>query len=185
MNNNEALNDINDDISTEQKISISEFTSGNNYENSTEKYRDNMSSAITFLICGAAGCIILILNLLGILNFLSYKGASGLLTFIILGGMFIAFIVIGILSLKAAYKAKANIANETNINKEVREWLKENITASDVDASYNGEELAEEMKYFNRSEYLKNAVKNNFSNIDDNIIEEITDSYIDEIFSVD
>ena len=39
--------------------------SANMYENSEDKYKDNLSSAITFFVCGAAGIIILILNDLG------------------------------------------------------------------------------------------------------------------------
>ena len=59
--------------------------SANLYESTEDKYKDNLSSAITFFVCGAAGIIILILNDIGILK-LVVKGSSNfILINIVLG----------------------------------------------------------------------------------------------------
>ena len=69
--------------------------SANLYESTEDKYKDNLSSAITFFVCGAAGIIILILNDIGILK-LVVKGSSNfILINIVLGLLFIGFIAIG------------------------------------------------------------------------------------------
>ena len=76
--------------------------SANLYESTEDKYKDNLSSAITFFVCGAAGIIILILNDIGILK-LVVKGSSNfILINIVLGLLFIGFIAIGFWSLKTS-----------------------------------------------------------------------------------
>ena len=97
---------------TDNENIIEQLTTGSNYENSNEKYKDNLSSAITFLVCGIGGLIVVLLNDIGILKFFTYKGASGILTNVVLIGMFVAFIIIAAISFKAAKKAKSNISTE-------------------------------------------------------------------------
>ena len=51
-----------------------------------------------------------------------------------------------------------------------------------IEESYdNG--IPEEMKYFSRSEYLKKAVRKEFSETEDGILETVTDNYIEQLFS--
>ncbi|MBO5460116.1 MAG: hypothetical protein J5981_07740, partial [Lachnospira sp.] len=71
----------------------------NLYESSADKYSDNLSSAITFLICGIVGLAILVLNDLNIIKLFSTSGASFILTNAVLGCLFIIFLIIGIKSL--------------------------------------------------------------------------------------
>ena len=107
---------------TDNENIIEQLTTGSNYENSNEKYQDNLSSAITFLVCGIGGLIVVLLNDIGILKFFTYKGASGILTNIVLIGMFVAFIVIAAISFKAAKSAKSNISTEEKTNSEIQDW---------------------------------------------------------------
>ena len=126
---------------TDNENIIEQLTTGNNYENSNEKYQDNLSSAITFLVCGIGGLIVVLLNDIGILKFFTYKGASGILTNVVLIGMFVAFIVIAAISFKAAKRAKSNISTEEKTNSEIQDWLTSNITADMIDASYDGSQM--------------------------------------------
>ena len=64
--------------------------SGNLYESTDDKYKDNLSSAITFFVCGAAGIIILILNDIGILKFVAKGSSNFILVNIVLGLLFVA-----------------------------------------------------------------------------------------------
>lgn len=75
--------------------------------------------------------------------------------------MFVAFIVIAAISFKAAKRAKSNISTEEKTNSEIQDWLTSNITADMIDASYDGSQMAEEMKYFSRSSYIKNEINKN------------------------
>lgn len=172
-------------IDTEEEAvkTLAQFTTGNTYENSSDKYKDNLSSAITFLVCGLAGLVVLLLNDFGVLHFIARGSSSFILMNIVLGGVFIAFIIIGVLSFKIARNAKENIANEKHMNDEIFTWLRENVTAEQVDASYDSADLAEEMKYFSRSAYIKAAVQSEFDTVSDEIAGVITDQYIDELFA--
>jgi len=159
-----------------------DLTTGQNYENSTKKYQDNLSSAITFFICGIAGLIVVLLNLAGILHFFSVKTSSGIFITICLSLLFIAFLAIGVMTYKTACKAKSLIVKENKINEEISSWLKENLTKEIIDASFNGNEMAEEMKYFDRSNYIVKAIKEQYPDLNEDIIQSLTDEYIQEIY---
>ncbi len=164
-------------------VNITEFTSGNNYENSKEKYSNNMSSAITFFICSICGFIVLGLNWFGVLNFIKDKSASSIFTYVVMGLVFLIFLVIAIATLRAALKAKANISKENDTINNIRQWIKDNITIEAIEASYNGDGLAEEMRYFYRSSYIRDKVKDEFSSLPDDLLDNITDEFIENSFN--
>lgn len=170
-------------LEDETLVNISEFTSGNNYENSKEIYSNNMSSAITFFICSICGFVILGLNWFGVLNFIKGKSASSIFTYVVMALVFLIFLAIAIATLRTALKAKANISKENDTIDKIRQWIKDNITVEDIEASYDGGELAEEMRYFYRSSYVKDKVKDEFSSIPDDLLDSITDEFIENIFN--
>lgn len=151
------------------------------YDTTTEKYKDNLSSAITFFVCGFAGIVILILNNIGVFSFINTKGSSGILMNIVLGALFVGFIVIGYLSLRYSKKIKSDAKQENDINLQVTSWLNENVSKDDIENSYDTD-IPEEMKYFSRSEYIHKKIKAHFPNISDTIIDTITDNYIEQLF---
>ena len=178
----ETYQDIKNDAKKDFDV-LSDLTSGNNYEKSNDRYKDNFSTAVTFLVCGIAGLVVVILNDTGILNFFSLKNASGILMSCVLGGMFIGFIVVGILSFKASRKDKKDAEIEKDNTIKVMEWLKDNAPAQLIEESYAGDGLSEEMKYFERSDFLKKSIKNEFPDFSDDYIQDVTDQYIDELFN--
>lgn len=167
----------------EETVSISEFTSGINYENSLEKYKDNMSTAITFLICSIAGYAILVLNWFDIITLIQGKSASSIVTYVTLFILFTVFMGIAIYSLKRAGKNKANISKEADYFNTLSEWLEDNVKPDEVEASYDASDLAEEMKYFERSAYIKNELISKFPDTPRDIIDTITDEYIEYNFN--
>lgn len=161
---------------------IHDLTTGNNYQNSSAKYQDNMSSSITFFVCGVAGLILMILNVVGVLHFFSIKTPSGILICIVLSALFIAFLVIGYITYKSASKAKSQIESEQKINDEVSLWLKENITKEHIDVSFDGEGMSEEMKYFDRNNIIIAAIKEQYPELNEDIIQSIADEYIQLLY---
>lgn len=153
----------------------------NLYESSAEKYSDNLSSAITFLVCGVIGLVVLLLDDFNVIHLFNSTGAFFILTNLVLGGLFIVFIIIGLKSLSYSKTIKSQIAKENEMNQQIKEWLQQNITKEMIEASYN-HEIPEEMKYFSRSEYLKKVIQKEFSDIEEGIIESVSDSYIEELF---
>lgn len=155
--------------------------SANMYENSEDKYKDNLSSAITFFVCGAAGIIILILNDLGILKFVVKGSSNFILINIVLGLLFVGFIAIGFWSLKYSKNIKNKAAIENKDTDTILAWLNENVGRDDIESSYNND-IAEEMKYFNRSDYIKSAILKQFPETEDNLADTVADKYIDTLF---
>lgn len=155
--------------------------SANMYENSEDKYKDNLSSAITFFVCGAAGIIILILNDLGILKFVVKGSSNFILINIVLGLLFVGFIAIGFWSLKYSKNIKNKAAIENKDTDTILAWLNENVSSDDIESSYNND-IAEEMKYFNRSDYIKSAILKQFPETEDNLADTVADKYIDTLF---
>ena len=155
--------------------------SANMYENSEDKYKDNLSSAITFFVCGAAGIIILILNDLGILKFVVKGSSNFILINIVLGLLFVGFIAIGFWSLKYSKNIKNKAAIENKDTDTILAWLNENVSRDDIESSYNND-IAEEMKYFNRSDYIKSSILKQFPETEDNLADTVADKYIDTLF---
>lgn len=176
-----AANELKDETAPDSEDSIEDKVEVNLYESSTEKYKDNLSSAITFFICGAAGLIILLLNNFGVLHFLTKESSSFILMNIVLGLLFAGFIVIGFLSLKYSKKAKERAEKENDALNKVMDWLTENVSKDDIENSYENT-IPDEMKYFNRSEYIKKALKEEFSDMDEATIDFINDKYLEELF---
>lgn len=163
--------------------SISKFTSGLNYEKSEEIYKENLSSAITFFVCGIIGVTLLLLNDFGVISFFSRSGVMFILINLVFGVMFAIFLGVAVYSLKRANKAKANISNEKSINNEISDWLKENIIPEAVDASFNSEGMAEEMKYFDRVFYIRKALVKEFPDAPHDLVDALIDEYIEETFN--
>ena len=60
--------------------------------------------------------------------------------------------------------------------------LNYNITAGDIEASYNND-IPEEMKYFSRSSYVKDQISSNFPDCQEELKESISDLYIENLFN--
>ncbi len=163
-------------------VSISEFTSGLNFEHSMEKYKDNMSTAITFLLCGIGGIVVLVLNWFGIIKLIAGKDLEAIVIYVALLILFVIFLGIGIYSIKVANKVKTKIKSEVNYTDEIRDWVADNISPEDVDASYIDNGLPIEIKYFERNSYITKAIKEQFPDAPTDLVESICDEFIEEKF---
>ena len=171
-----------DNIVEETPEDNSLLTGGNLYENNTDKYKDNLSSAITFFICGGIGIILMILNDVGIIKFITKDSSSFIFINIVLGVLFIGFIAIGIWSLKYSNKIKAKAEKEDQTAKDVFSWLDDNVTKEDIEDSYS-ENIQEEMKYFNRTAYVKEQLTVQFTELSDEEAENFSEQFIEKMFN--
>ena len=171
-----------DNIVEETPEDNSLLTGGNLYENNTDKYKDNLSSAITFFICGGIGIILMILNDVG-RKYPSTKDSSSFIFInIVLGVLFIGFIAIGIWSLKYSNKIKAKAEKEDQTAKDVFSWLDDNVTKEDIEGSYS-EDIQEEMKYFNRTAYVKEQLTAQFTEFSDEEAENFSEQFVEKMFN--
>lgn len=171
-----------DNIVEETPEDNSLLTGGNLYENNTDKYKDNLSSAITFFICGGIGIILMILNDVGIIKFITKDSSSFIFINIVLGVLFIGFIAIGIWSLKYSNKIKAKAEKEDQTAKDVFSWLDDNVTKEDIEDSYS-ENIQEEMKYFNRTAYVKEQLTAQFAEFSDEEAENFSEQFVEKMFN--
>lgn len=162
----ENATDITNDNIQDNNGNDSLLTGGSLYESSTDKYKDNLSSAITFFVCGGIGIILMILNDIGIIKIVTKDAPSFLFINIVLGLLFIGFIAIGVWSLKYSNKIKAKAETEDKKAADVLNWLEDNITKEDIENSYTGD-IQEEMKYFNRTAYVKEQLTVQFTELSD------------------
>lgn len=179
FNNSEDFNELGSNAASGSELLKH---SANLYESSEDKYKDNLSSAITFFVCGAAGLIILILNDIGILKFVVKGSSNFILINIVLGLLFIGFIAIGFWSLTYSKNIKSKAVKENKDTEETLKWLRENVSKEDIEASYV-DDIAEELKYFNRSDYIKKAITAQFPEASDSLTDLVADKYIEELFS--
>ena len=135
----ENATDITNDNIQDNNGNDSLLTGGSLYESSTDKYKDNLSSAITFFVCGGIGIILMILNDIGIIKIVTKDAPSFLFINIVLGLLFIGFIAIGVWSLKYSNKIKAKAETEDKKAADVLNWLEDNITKEDIENSYTGD----------------------------------------------
>ena len=149
----ENATDITNDNIQDNNGNDSLLTGGSLYESSTDKYKDNLSSAITFLFIN-----------------------------IVLGLLFIGFIAIGVWSLKYSNKIKAKAETEDKKAADVLNWLEDNITKEDIENSYTGD-IQEEMKYFNRTAYVKEQLTVQFTELSDEEAENFSEQFVEKMFN--
>lgn len=152
-----------------------------NYIKNSEKYKENFSSGITFLVCGIAGLIFLIFENLDIIDFLNSSGLSMILSNIVIGGLFIIFTGIGIFSLRYSKKLKLQAADEDEFTIGIMQWLRDTVPANAIECSYP-ENTPEEFRYFKRIEYINSALTSHYSALDEEYLLRVAEDYYAELF---
>lgn len=154
------------------------------YRNFEEKADDNKSSAYTLLGVGGLGAVGVILCLAGVLD-APMSGTMKAIMLLVMGTIFVLFIVMGVISLKNAGDYAKRAASENEMTKELEKWYAENITAEKVDRELFTEEEAdfsEEQKYFKRSERMKEFISEHFMNLDEGYLNRFVDEHYQEVF---
>lgn len=156
------------------------------YQDSAAKAEDNKSSAYTLLFVGGVGLVVIALCMFGVID-LNLNETSKYMVYGVMGALFILFIVMGVVSMRS-YKIFAQKAQkEDNLTGEIRKWCLADLTAEKVDEQLSGEDkaLADEMKYFKRTEILKKLISEKFLNLDEAYLEHFVDDIYPEIFEAE
>lgn len=158
------------------------------YQSNIKKAEENRSSAYMLMIIGGIGLIIVILFLLGIINIALFASNK----YMVCGGMgflFAVFFVMGVISLKSSKTFEQRAKEENNLTTEMKKWCEENMTAAVIDEIYSADkdELAagedsEEVKYFKRTERMREMINHQFVNLDEGFLDAFIDEYYPAIF---
>ena len=155
------------------------------YRNSAELSSDNKASAYILLSIGILGIIVLVLICLDIIPL--YRGTvSKITSSVVLGTLFTVFIVMGVFSLKNAKKLSEKAVVEGDLTKEIMDYMSENFTEVSIDEVLSNDEdwneSSEEIKYFKRTEYIKNLITNQFMNLEEDYVDFMSDEIYTKFF---
>lgn len=154
------------------------------YVNNEEKAEENRTSAYTLLTVGGAGLVLIILVFLDVID-LHMSLTNKYMTTGVMGVLFILFIVMGIVSMKNSKILKRKASKENNLTMEIKKWCKENIRTDQMDARLEIEDQPEELKYFQRFDYMKKTIENQFVNLDEGYLERLIEEVYSELFEED
>lgn len=153
------------------------------YENSAKRAEENRSSGYMLLIVGGLGLAAVILIFMGIIP-ISMSAMNRYMTCGVMSGLFILFIVMGILSMKSSRVLAQKAEKENSLASEIKKWCEENLTAETVDDGLfeAGDTEGEEIKYFKRVEKMKSQISYQFLNLDDGFLDSFVDEYYPSVF---
>lgn len=155
------------------------------YSNSDEKYKDNLSSAYTFLIIGVAGLIALVLYDFGLIPVFRTTSASKILFNVVAAALFIGFIVAGIMSLRYSKKLKLAIDVDSAMLDKAVSYLEANLSKDAIESSYDSTDIPDEMKYYRRTDAIRQCLSAEFADISEELMNEICDKYYNTLFGQD
>lgn len=149
------------------------------------KYEDMKSTAYSFILVGAAGIILMLLMFTGIipLRFAAYmKSIMG----VVMGILFLIFLVIGIRSYMQLGSLKLQLKKETEELEAAKTWFFDHFDAAAIDASMeitSTEEL--QQKYFKRSRFMKQSLVRQFPAYTDAFLDYLTEQFYEELYPQD
>lgn len=148
------------------------------YENASQKAESFRSGAWMLILVGAAGLILLALAIAGFLP-VRLSGFSGVLSGLVMGVLFLAFLLSGISSLKTSRQLGGKAKKEAGLREELLAWCRDHLLAEEIDASIEELPESEEERYFKRTERIHSLIVRNFENLDEGWLE----GFVDEIYT--
>ena len=144
-------------------------------------YEDVKSTAYTFLVMGILGIIALILIWLGIIP-LSMASYMKILMTIVMGALFLIFLVVGILYFKKLGTLKTEVAEEENTSAEISDWFFANFTADSIDSRIPELPTEEETLYFARYEVMSRALMERFPDLSESYADHLLEEFYGKLF---
>lgn len=154
------------------------------YEDSAKKAEDNRSSGLMLLSVGLIGMGIMVLGMTGVLP-IRLSAFGSYMVYGVMSALFILFIVMGVVSMRSSKIFAKKAESENSLRSTIEKWCLDTLKAEELDRELfgeNGGELAEEMKYFRRTELIKKKIQNQFLNLDVRFLEHFTDEIYGDIF---
>lgn len=177
-NIDETINSQEDKTVKESKVSSKPFVKA---KDRAENYK---SSAFSLLLVGIAGIVFLCLAYFKIIPGSKLVNINPLF-YIAMGTLFIVFLVMGIKSLKDARSIEDSISDEEDLNNRIYSYFSENINSKTIDAKAFADlaaPITEEEKFFPRSNVIKGLIVENFGNLDEAYIAELTENIYSKTF---
>ncbi len=157
-----------------QRNGTEQSMSGGRYRDNSERAQENRSAAWILMPVGVIGCVILTLDLAGLLPF---RLGNSYLVHAVMGLVFVMFFVMGVVSLKNAKLFAREAETESSLQESLLKWSKESLKGEEIDAAVGASRGdGEELLYFKRYEEIKRRLNHQFMHLD----QEFLDHFIDK-----
>ena len=141
-----------------------------------EKYKDYNATVSVFLGLGILGVIFVILNAVGVLSIL-----NGIIPIVVMGCLFLFFIVVGIATQKKAKELKLEIDDEKKMTDQINEWLSTNVTSEYLE-SLSDETVSAELNYIRVTDAIKERLQENFPNQNSSYLDRLIEEFYNANF---
>lgn len=152
------------------------------YEEASKKAAEYKSGAQTLIAVGILGFILLGLLIGGVLP-VRLSPASQTLTVVVMGTLFLIFIVMGVLSVQSYRKLSKKAESENSLKEELMKYCAEKLQAAKLDeeAEISGTDT-QEVRYFKRTERLKERIREQYPEVEENYLDNFADEIYPQIF---
>lgn len=165
----------------DESVSEPESSYRHFYVNNEEKAEDNKTSAYTLLTVGSLGFLVIILIFFDVIHIYMSLTNKYIVTGV-MGVLFLLFIVMGVVSLKNSRILFKKASKENNLTTEIKKWCVNNLKMQEIDKELELGEQPEELKYFQRTSYMRAIVGRQFVNLDEGYLDRLIDEVYPEIF---
>lgn len=142
------------------------------------------SSAYALFIVGIIGLVFLILTYFKLIP-INLAPNINLLFYIVMGIMFVIFIVIGVKSLSMSKVIAASSKDEEDLTDRINTYFENGFTGDSLDKiAFSVEEkpLSEEEMFFPRSQAIRNEIVKNFGSLDESYLTEMTENIYSKLY---
>ncbi len=155
---------------------------GRVYQDKKSKAEDFKSSAYTLIIIGFLGLVAIVLLELGVFPF-SLASPGKYITYLVMGLMFLVFIIMGFSSFKSSKKFEVEAKSEDDLTDKIKSWTLENVTKEVIiRKAALPADMPEEVKYFRYFDMLKNTILAEFGEMNGSYLESLCEELYSEIF---
>lgn len=151
------------------------------YQKNEDKAEEFKSSAYVLIFVGVIGVIALILVHFGIIPI---QFGNELMIDIVMGGLFVAFFIFGILSFRSAKRYEVEAIEENSLTDEINKWCNENLTKESIDVVLQEEmeETSVELLYYHRTEQMKAMITDKFINLEESFLDTVIENFYQKIY---
>lgn len=168
------------DISNEDDTNAVTYVETHRYVDSNVRAENYKSGAGVLIGVGAIGVVALILINLGVIP-LSFPGSTILMINVVMGALFLIFLIVGVSSFISYKKLIKQAGEEESLEDKIYEWSDKILNKNLLDSEVNENDTDEE-KFFARTEALRKQLVEAFPELDEGFKEHIIEEIYDRIF---
>lgn len=150
------------------------------YISKKSKTEDMKSTAYTFTIVGILGIVLLILFATGVLP-LHTANYMKVMICIVMGAMFVIFLLIGIRAFQQIKTYSDEADNEEQILAEITAWFRDSYDKAAIDATIDTAQ-PEELLYFSRYEVMRQYIVEKYPDVEESLLDHMIETLYTEIF---